>query len=194
MRSSRSTPKDLCSAHAKRSGQPCRRPVTPGRTVCHLHGGATPRGIASPHWRGRGFSKDLPTRLADRFQRALEDPQLLELSSELALLDCRLGELVASLPPDPAPVGSEIWEELRGLIEQRRKLVETERRLEETLQGTLTLSQAMALLAMLQAAVAEVVTDYDQRRAIADRLRRVQFAGRPLALMAETKADGRIDA
>lgn len=29
----------------------CRRPPTPGRTRCRLHGGATPRGKASPHFR-----------------------------------------------------------------------------------------------------------------------------------------------
>jgi hypothetical protein len=40
-----------CSARGKQSGNPCRQPVVPGRQVCYYHGGASPRGLASPHWK-----------------------------------------------------------------------------------------------------------------------------------------------
>lgn len=161
----------LCTAHSKRSGQPCGRAPTPGRTVCYYHGGAQPRGIAAPGWRGRGYSKDIPTRLADRFKQALDDPLLLELSSEVALLDSRLGELLASLPENPASTDADVWAELRAVIEQRRRLVETERRREETLQANMTARQAMAFVAALQVAVSDVVTEPDQRRRLAERFR-----------------------
>jgi hypothetical protein len=165
------TPVIRCSAYARSSGQQCRQAVVPGRNVCHYHGGKTPRGIDAPNYRGRGYSKDIPTRLADRFKQALDDPQLLELSGEVALVDSRLGELLASLPDNPAATDRKVWGELRAMIEQRRRLVETERRREETLQANMTARQAMAFVAALQVAVAEVVTEPEQRRRLAERFR-----------------------
>lgn len=136
---------------------------------CRMHGGKTPRGIGSVHWRGRGYSKDLPTRLFDRMQRALEDPELLSSRSEVALLDARLGELAATLPDEPADLDSATWQNLLGLIEQRRRLVETERRREEVLQLNMTAQQALAFVHALMAAVVECVTDRHERQALAQR-------------------------
>lgn len=162
-----------CTARSKRTGARCRKHAAPGRDVCSMHGGKTPRGIHSPHWRGRGYSKDLPTRLADRFRLALQDPQLLELSSEIALLDARVGELLAGLPKDRAAADHDTWGELVALVEQRRKCVDTERRREELLGLHLTAAQALAFVAALQTAVVDVITDREQRRQIAERVQRL---------------------
>lgn len=70
----------------------------PGRNRCKFHGGASPRGAEHPCYTGRGYSKDLPTRLADRLKQSLEDPELTSLHSEIALIDARLGELLSGLP------------------------------------------------------------------------------------------------
>lgn len=43
-------PVNKCGAKT-RAGTPCQRAPLAGRTRCRLHGGATPRGRASPHWR-----------------------------------------------------------------------------------------------------------------------------------------------
>jgi len=59
-----------------------------------MHGGATPSGIASPHFRTGRRSKDLPTRLTERYQEALHDPGLLNLRDDIALLDTRIAELL----------------------------------------------------------------------------------------------------
>lgn len=80
-----------------RAGGVCQRPPARGRTRCRLHGGATPRGLASPHYRGRGYSKDLPTRLADHYLDTLDDPDRLSSVHELALLDARIWQLVKRL-------------------------------------------------------------------------------------------------
>jgi hypothetical protein len=40
----------VCGAR-RRNGEPCRRLLLAGRTRCRLHGGATPGGVASPHFR-----------------------------------------------------------------------------------------------------------------------------------------------
>lgn len=164
-----------CTAHSKRNGRRCQNLPVRGRAVCRMHGGHQPRGIASPHWKGRGYSKDLPTRLADRYRAALADPDLVTCTSELALVDARIGEVLRALPADLSAVDRDAWELLLPLIEQRRKLAETERRRAEALNTHLTAGQAIAFVAALQTAVSEIVSD----RAI-----RVQLGRRVEALLA----------
>lgn len=159
-----------CTATSKQSGQRCRRSPTVGRSTCKMHGGTQPRGIASPNWKGRGYSKDLPTRLADRYTQALADPDLIACASEVALIDSRIGEILSSLPADLSAVDRDAWELLLPLIEQRRRLAETERKRGEALDNFLTVSQAMSFVAALQTAVAELITDRATRAKLGRRV------------------------
>jgi hypothetical protein len=83
-----------CRAKSKRSQRRCRRHATPGAAVCRMHGGKTPRGSASIHFRTGRHSKFIPARLAAKYRDATKDPELLSLRSELALLDARTAELL----------------------------------------------------------------------------------------------------
>lgn len=83
-----------CTATSKTTGQRCRRAAMRGKTVCYMHGGKTPAGMASPHFRHGRYSKVLPDRLAGRYQQALQDPELLALRDEIALVDARKAELL----------------------------------------------------------------------------------------------------
>lgn len=87
----------VCGAKTRSDGV-CQKPPLNGATRCKLHGGATPRGVASPQFKHGRYSKDLPTKLAARFQEAQSDPKLLELRDEVALLDSRIAELLEKLP------------------------------------------------------------------------------------------------
>lgn len=51
-----------CSAQSKRSGKQCRKSAVRQRTVCHMHGGRSPRSVASPHFRHGRYSKAMPFR------------------------------------------------------------------------------------------------------------------------------------
>lgn len=84
-----------CTAKSKRSGERCKRHASPGMNVCYMHGGKSPRGMASASFKHGRYSKDLPTRLAGRYQEAVQDTRLLELRDEIALVDSRLGDLLA---------------------------------------------------------------------------------------------------
>jgi hypothetical protein len=64
---------------------------------CRSHGGLTPRGLASANFKHGRHSKSLPARLADRYDEALNDPDLLELASEIRLADAFIGERLATL-------------------------------------------------------------------------------------------------
>jgi hypothetical protein len=62
-----------------------------------MHGGATLVGTAHGNFKTGRYSKYLPERLAGRYAEAMADVKLLELKSEVALIDVRLGELLTHL-------------------------------------------------------------------------------------------------
>ncbi len=89
------------------------KPIT-GRTRCRIHGGASPRGIASATFAGKGFSKDMPTHLLANFVAAVQDPLRLDLTNQAALLEARMMELIGTL--DTGEAGS-IWKTLEASAE-----------------------------------------------------------------------------
>jgi len=67
-----------------------------GRSRCRYHGGKTPRGIDSPHFKhGMRVSKRiLPDGFYQRtFEQVFEDPKLLTLRRDIATLEVRIAEL-----------------------------------------------------------------------------------------------------
>lgn len=96
----------------KTNGQPCKANAISGMRVCRVHGGATPRGLASPHYKTGRYSKALPARLAARYAEAEADPRLLELRDEVALTDARLGDLLSRV--DTGESGA-LWQSLQAL-------------------------------------------------------------------------------
>jgi len=85
-----------CGAKRKRDGKPCQAPaMANGR--CRVHGGKTPVGIGSVHWRNGRYSKALPADLARRFREAGADPDLLSLTNRLALTEARLVSVLGTL-------------------------------------------------------------------------------------------------
>lgn len=98
-----------CTGTSKRTGEPCGEQPMTGRDVCYHHGGTTPRGLASPHTMSGRYSKHLPTRMASRYQEAQEDPELLVLRDEIALLDSRLSDVLSRV--DTGESGA-LWAEV----------------------------------------------------------------------------------
>jgi hypothetical protein len=84
-----------CTATVYKTGQQCKRRAVTGYKVCQVHGGKTPRGVASPHYKTGRYSKVLPARLAARYIESQADPRLLELRDDISLLDARLEDLLA---------------------------------------------------------------------------------------------------
>lgn len=101
-----------CTAHSKRTGAPCQQPAMHGGTVCRMHGGRSPRGIAAASWKHGRYSKALPADLAKAYERARRDPDLIALRDELALVDARLAGLLQELTTDG---GAAVWSDLRAV-------------------------------------------------------------------------------
>lgn len=105
-------PKVRCNGHASDgSGRPCKAWAVHGRTKCVTHGGASPApGPSHPAYKHGRYSKSLPTELLGRFKTGLSDPNLLQMSEELALLDTRSGQLLERLATGES---AKRWERVR---------------------------------------------------------------------------------
>lgn len=149
-----------CTARSKRTGQGCKGKAIPGKTVCHWHGGRTLSGEASLHFKHGRYSKDLPTRLFARFQVGKEDPLLLELREDIALIDARLGELIGRAEKGDAGA---IWDALAKASAEFQK---TQAR-RDTAAAGLALEEMLRLIhtgAQDVAAWREIHTLLEQRR------------------------------
>jgi len=111
-----------CQAKAKSTGEQCRRFAVNGKKVCTVHGGLTPGGIASPHYKHGRHSKYLPNRLGERYAVAISDPEILNLSAEIALVDARITDVLGRV--DSGESGRR-WRELG---KARREFVAAQRK------------------------------------------------------------------
>lgn len=107
-----------CQAKAKSTGEQCRRRAVAGRTVCTVHGGLTPVGPALPQFKHGRYSKYLPTRMAERYQEAQADPDLLALRDEVALLDARLSVLLEQVD---AGGTADVWKRLKDTFHELQR-------------------------------------------------------------------------
>jgi hypothetical protein len=76
---------------------------------CYLHGGATPAGVASPHYKdGRRsrYLKNLPCHMGAAFRSALADPDLTCLRSELCLQAAMIEDRLVQLSREEGPAWS----------------------------------------------------------------------------------------
>lgn len=89
-----------------RSGHACKRPGVGAGGRCKYHGG---RSTGPKTLKAAGkYSKDLPTRLAARFEEIVSDEELVALRDELRVLDAFAAEELSKL--DDAD-SSEAWKE-----------------------------------------------------------------------------------
>lgn len=102
--------KNRCTKKAKSTGKRCKKNACIGYDACELHGGKTPRGWANPNTKTGKYSKHLPTRLGADYEASINDPQLHDLKSEMALVNTRIKELLSKL--DLEPDGS-AWEYIK---------------------------------------------------------------------------------
>lgn len=82
-----------CQAYNKK-GYQCNRTAVKGKRVCRYHGGLSLSGIASPTFKTGRHSKYIPKDLIPKYQEALQDQDLLNLKSEIQLIDARIAQLL----------------------------------------------------------------------------------------------------
>jgi hypothetical protein len=99
-----------CGSKNKQNGGTCENWVVRGRTRCRIHGGKSLVGTACPHYRSGRYSEYVPERLRARYEQAQDDPDLLSLRSEVALVDARLIDLLSRV--DSGESG-QLWADLK---------------------------------------------------------------------------------
>lgn len=146
-----------------RAGKVCQgQAMANGR--CRMHGGSTPQGMASVHYKHGRYSKALAGTLLDRFEQSLNDPDLLALEAEIALVDALTEAHTEVLGNPEATDRSRAAAESRALqlIEQRRKLTasEADRRVQMSLMVPVgeVVSTAAALLTVVREEVDDLET------------------------------------
>lgn len=105
-----------CKARSKRSGEQCQKDAMVGAEVCHIHGGRSRKGIASPTFKHGKHSAYMPRGLLDTYQATLNDPEATHMREEIAVLKTYEAKLIKELGESQAPV---LW---RRLKEERVKL------------------------------------------------------------------------
>lgn len=143
---------------------------------CRLHGGLTPAGPASPHWKHGQDSRwgGLPKGLAERYLRSRSqlDRELLALTDDIALVEAQISEVLGKAMKRESLTEAQS-KKLERLMEQRRKLVETETRRRKDTAETLSLQQGMALVSMLASAVRETISNLQERAELTRRLQKL---------------------
>jgi len=110
--------RELCGATAKSTGKPCRSLAYPRNGRCKNHGGPTPAGFGSPNFKHGRWSEYLPKDLGARYAAALQDPDLLVLAHEIALLDARIGDLLLRFDTaETAAAWAKLGNEWAGFME-----------------------------------------------------------------------------
>jgi hypothetical protein len=125
-----------------------------------MHGGTVRKGIASPHWKHGRYSTALPEKMAALYYRSMNDPHLMNMRSEIALLDARLYELAEKFQAVEGPLSEgeirDAWAEITMTIEARRRVTDTANRIDS--ENHLTAEQALALIGGVATAVRNVIT------------------------------------
>ena len=97
----------------------CKRPPINGRDACGVHGGKSLIGMAHPSYNGIGLSKHVPTRLLDSLQESLNNPDILNGTGSIALLEARRNELLRRIDSNIPP--TEGWFKLSDLLKKYRQ-------------------------------------------------------------------------
>lgn len=95
--------------------RPATKPVNHDK--CHMHGAKSLRGAAHPNFTTGQRSKYAPAKVAARYEEALEDPRLMDLTSNIALREAFIRERLEALDnaPDPAQVWQDMTKQLNAL-------------------------------------------------------------------------------
>lgn len=112
-----------CNAKAKSTGVQCNRKAVTGSTKCQVHGGVTPRGMASPHFKTGKYSKYLPQNLLNAYEDVQTDDNLLSVRGDIQLIDVLIRSKLINLDTGES---AQHWIALLKCIIDARKALRSE--------------------------------------------------------------------
>lgn len=99
----------VCGAKTRSGGTCHNAPLPNGR--CRMHGGHAASGTAHYKFKTGRYSKYMPQRLLERYNEGVNDPDLLTLHDDVAVITTRLSELLDKV--DKQDTGA-AWKALRA--------------------------------------------------------------------------------
>jgi hypothetical protein len=155
-----------------RNGGICKNPAMPnGR--CRMHGGKTPRGHALPQTKTGRYSKDLPTRLAARYEETANDPELLSLRQEIRLIDTLIMDNMTRLDSGES---AEAWEVMRKSVDGLTDAIADED-YTKIQKGLREMRDVIDLRILHYATEMEIRSKIDQRRKLVETEQRMTMVG-----------------
>lgn len=135
-----------------------------GGTKCYMHGGATPRGIASATYKTGRYSKYLPQGLFAIHEQIANDPDMLSVRQEINLIDAMIA---AKLPILETGESAAHWEAAIKFVAKARVAYKSEKYgdLEESLHELEALADNRRLF---YATEQEVTSQIEQRRKLVE--------------------------
>ncbi|MBX7171356.1 MAG: hypothetical protein K1X72_10385 [Pyrinomonadaceae bacterium] len=159
-----------CTALSKRTKQKCKNIAVRGSTKCRNHGGKTPRGVASTHYKNGLYSRYLPQNLLGRFESVENDKELSNLKAEMALVTVRIQELLDQLNNSSEAKKNLIWSRIDLLIERKRRLVHTELSRLHTLQNFIPTDEAILMVNSIITTVKAALRGTEYERVVLQKL------------------------
>ena len=101
-----------CTSWAYGQGRQCEKQAKDGMNKCPTHGGASLKGAAAPSYKHGKFSKYAPAGIAARIEEHVRDPELLNLTEDIAIWNARIELLIQELNGSGGP---EAWLQLEVL-------------------------------------------------------------------------------
>ena len=166
-------------------GERGKKSSEPGRPRCKYHGGRAGRPpITGEHSK----YNPVPTDLREKFERAAADPDILNLTKKIALLDSQIWN-IAELAKDQKDFDDYQVKKLLVLINQQRQLIgqETERRI--AMGSMIDVGQVTLIIGYIFDTILKNVTDERTRRVIGADLRKIVGAGLLMPGEAVTNAE-----
>lgn len=99
--------RQICGAYAKTTQEPCQRKPVPGHPRCPLHGGHAPNGPNNGSFKHGRYSTYVPRDLAHDYAQAIQDPELVSLRRQIAIMEAREAELLRAVQESIG--GAEAW-------------------------------------------------------------------------------------
>ena len=102
-----------CNAKTRSGGKCKNAPLNGGNGRCRMHNGRAKGGMESPTYKDGRHSKYLPYPLADIYNEARNDEQLLSVKQEIALADTLI---MAMLPNLETGESGQAWRQLSAIL------------------------------------------------------------------------------
>ncbi len=127
-----------------------------GKTRCRIHGGETPTGPASTHWKTGEHPRHFPPNLLERFKFAAADPELFNLKRDIATVEVLIDEQINQLEGQSLEDFAASWDGLRVAM-AKKDTAQMNQRMQE-------IDGFRQNVGTVSAALRQVVVLTDQRR------------------------------